>query len=51
MLQAATLRVIFFLSLFRYGVLTSDELEDEYGDDISFLLAKLRMVSESEMVT
>jgi tripeptidyl-peptidase-2 len=39
----------FKINSMRYGVLTSDELEDEYGDDISFLLAKLRMVSESEM--
>ncbi|CAI8008094.1 Tripeptidyl-peptidase 2 [Geodia barretti] len=39
----------FKINSMRYGVLTSDELEDEYGDDISFLLAKLRMLSESEM--
>lgn len=35
---------------YRHGVLASDELEEEYHDDIAFLLTKLKMLSESENV-
>lgn len=37
-------------TFYRHGVLASDELEEEYHDDIAFLLTKLKMLSESENV-
>ena len=35
----------------RCGVLASKDLEEQYGDDISFILAQLKMLSESENVS
>ena len=34
----------------RNGVLSSRELEEEYGEDLSFLLARLKMLCENETV-
>ena len=44
---------IYATSIFciRCGVLTGDELEEEYGENVSFLLAKLKLLGESENVS
>lgn len=41
----------YLLFSYRHGVLTSDDLVEEYGDDVHFLLARLKMISEAKDVS
>ena len=37
--------------LLRRGVLHSEDLQEEYGDDVKFLLARLTLLSEDDSVS